>query len=62
MHKFESREEYSNWCENIVAKIYYADIAMSNTLVGDAVAEIAHTLHCSTGVELIKQDTENSNK
>ena len=54
MHKFESREEYRDWCEDIVSKIYYGNIAMSNTAIGNAVEEVAHTLHCSEGVELIK--------
>jgi hypothetical protein len=53
-YRFETEEEYLVWCEKLITKIYYANIAMNDNSIREAVSEIARTLHLSEGVELIK--------
>lgn len=50
--KFESKEEYLAWCEHIVKKIYYSNIAMNNENIKDAIKEISRKLWVSEGEEL----------
>jgi len=49
MAKFESEEEYYRWCEDIISKIYYSNIAMNNEGIKEAVSEIASKLHIREG-------------
>ena len=49
MAKFESKEAYDQWCEHIISKIYYSNIAMNNEGIKEAVTEIASKLHISEG-------------
>jgi hypothetical protein len=49
MAKFESKEEYNQWCEDIISKIYYSNIAMNNEGIKEAVMEIASKLHIPEG-------------
>jgi hypothetical protein len=49
MAKFKTREEYVEWCESIITKIYYSNIAMNNEGIKEAVTNIASTLHISEG-------------
>jgi hypothetical protein len=49
MAKFESKEAYDQWCEHIISKIYYSNIAMNNEGIKEAVMEIASKLHISEG-------------
>jgi len=39
-YRFESREEYEKWCENMITRIYYAQIAMNDEIICDVVSEI----------------------
>jgi len=50
--RFASCEEYQRWCENMVVKIYYAQIAMNNESIKKAVAEIGAKLWLPEGLEL----------
>ena len=50
--KFESKEEYNQWCEDMISKIYYSTIAMNNEGIAKAAMEIASTLHISEGDSL----------
>lgn len=56
MYKFNSENEYQLWCQNKINTIYYANIAMNNEKIKDAVQEIARTLHCSEGEQLVKPE------
>ena len=49
MAKFKSKEKYIEWCEDIITKIYYSNIAMNNEGIKEAVGEIASKLHMSEG-------------
>ena len=49
MAKFESKEAYNQWCEDIISKIYYSNIAMNNEGIKEAVTEIASKLHIPEG-------------
>jgi len=49
MAKFESKEEYNQWCEDIISKIYYSNIAMNNEGIKEAVMDIASKLHIPEG-------------
>ena len=49
MAKFESQEEYNQWCEDIISKIYYSNIAMNNEGIKEAVMDIASKLHIPEG-------------
>lgn len=51
--KFRTVEEYHEWCDSIITKIYYANIAMNDQLIADAVSNIASVLHLSEGQHLI---------
>lgn len=53
-YKFESTEEYYDWCESMVTKIYYANIAMKNESIREVVEEIASKLWLREGWTLIK--------
>jgi len=50
---FESYQEYLEWCENMVTKIYYANIAMDNEAIKDVVTEIARRNHVKEGDLLV---------
>jgi len=49
MAKFESKEKYNQWCEDIISKIYYSNITMNNEGIKEAVMEIASKLHIPEG-------------
>ena len=49
MAKFETKEQYMQWCEDMVTKIYYANIAMNNEGIKEAVSQIASKLHIPEG-------------
>jgi hypothetical protein len=53
MAKFQTVNEYHEWCEDMVSKIYYANIAMNNEAIRDVVAKIASVLHVMEGDDLI---------
>lgn len=53
--KFETFEDYQTWCEDMVNKIYYAQIAMNDAAIRDVVHEIGMKLWLQEGVELIKE-------
>ena len=50
--RFSSHDEYIKWCEAMVTKIYYAQIAMNDQPIRDVVAEIGSKLWLQEGVEL----------
>jgi hypothetical protein len=50
--RFSSHDEYMEWCEAMVTKIYYAQIAMRNDLICEVVSEIGSKLWLQEGVEL----------
>jgi hypothetical protein len=54
-YKFETAEDYQRWCESIVTKIYYAQIAMNDQVIRDVVHEIGMKLWLQEGVSLIKE-------
>lgn len=56
MPKFKNVDEYYQWCDEMITKIYYANIAMNNQAIGDVVAKIASVLHIPNGDELIAHD------
>lgn len=58
MAKFKSLTEYYEWCDAVISKIYYANMAMNNEAIKDAVAEIASTLHVSEGGHLIDNSAD----
>ena len=41
--------EYLRWCESMVIKIYYSNIAMRDDLIREVIAEIASKLHYKEG-------------
>lgn len=51
--KFRTIEEYHEWCDSIITKIYYANITMNTQGIADAVSKIASVLHLSEGQQLI---------
>lgn len=53
MAKFQSVEEYYVWCETMVTRIYYANIAMNHDAIRDTVSTIASVLHVNEGSQLI---------
>ena len=54
MAKFKNLDDYLNWCEVMVIRIYYANIAMNNEAIADVVQEIARKHHVSEGEHLIE--------
>lgn len=56
MAKFKNIEEYHAWCEDMVTKIYYANIAMNNQAITDVVAKISSVLHVTEGKTLIEEE------
>ena len=54
MPKFKNMQEYYQWCDDIITKIYYANIAMNDQGIRDAVEKIASVLHVSNGDHLIQ--------
>jgi len=53
---FRSRKEHMEWCESIIAKIYYSNVTMRNDKIEEAIEEISSTLHiseseCRTGYD-----------
>tara|TARA_Y100000114_G_scaffold50443_2_gene46054 strand:- start:9822 stop:10031 length:210 start_codon:yes stop_codon:yes gene_type:complete len=52
-YKFETIEEYEEWKESIINKIYYCNISMNNEGIKDAVENIANTLWLGEGENLI---------
>ena len=55
MAKFNTEAEFDAWCVSVVMKIYYANIAMNNEIIANAVQEIARKLHVSEGEHLIEE-------
>ena len=55
-YKFETHEAYLDWCEDIVTKIYYAQIAMNDESIREAVHEVGMKLWITEGCTLIKED------
>jgi hypothetical protein len=62
MAKFHNREEYMDWCDSIISRIYYANIAMNNEAIKKAISEIASTLHLSEGDHLFDECNNDSMK
>lgn len=59
--KFRTINEYHAWCEDMVSKIYYANIAMNDQAIRDIVDKIASVLHITEGNSLIAPvDPDNS--
>lgn len=56
--KFRTIEEYHEWCDSIITKIYYANIDMNVQGIRDAVSKIASVLHLSEGQHLIDMPEE----
>jgi len=56
--KFRTIAEYHAWCDSIITKIYYANIAGNNQAIADAVSKIASVLHLEEGHELIDTPEE----
>lgn len=56
--RFETFEDYQKWCEDMVNKIYYAQIAMNDAAIRDVVREIGMKLWLQEGVELIKEKNQ----
>lgn len=54
MAKFKNLDDYLNWCEVMVTRIYYANIAMNNEAIAAVVQEIARKHHVSEGEHLIE--------
>ena len=54
-YKFRTKEEYYEWCDTIITRIYYGAIAMNNEGIKDQVEEIMKTLHISEGDYLIAE-------
>ena len=50
--KFQTREDYLNWCSIIVKRINMGRIAMNDSAVQDALDEIDSKLHLAEGQEL----------
>ena len=46
---FKDEDEYLRWCESMVIKIYYSNIAMRDDLIREVIAEIASKLHYKEG-------------
>ena len=53
-YKFQSENEYQLWCQNKINGIYYSNIAMNGDKIAEHVQDIACTLHCSEGEQLVK--------
>ena len=51
-YRFPSHEEYIKWCEAMVTKIYYGQIAMNDQSIREVVSEIGLKLWLQEGVEL----------
>jgi len=60
MPKFKNTDEYYQWCDSMITKIYYANIAMNNQAIKDAMAKINSVFHVTEGDSLIAQETETS--
>ena len=58
MAKFESKEKYIEWCEDVITKIYYSNIAMNDDGIKEAVKQIASKLHMSEGEYLYDGDEQ----
>lgn len=56
-YRFPSREAYQQWCEDMVTKIYYAQIAMNDAKIREVVAEIGIKLWLQEGVDLYGSPT-----
>ena len=54
--KFDSHQQYLEWCEAVVSSIYYSRIAMNNERIGETVDEIGRMLHVAEGETLIKRE------
>ena len=57
MPKFKTLDEYYQWCDAMVTKIYYANIAMNDQAIADVVSKIASVLHVPNHDSLIGADT-----
>ena len=57
-YKFNSRDEYTKWCVQMVQDIGLASIVVDNETVQNTVAHIQSTLHCSEGWELWNDDED----
>ena len=52
----DTEAEYFRWCESMVIKIYYSNIAMRDDLIKEVVAEIASKLHYTEGKQTMRDD------
>jgi hypothetical protein len=52
MAKFESREEYNEWCNDIVINIYYANIVGNTARIAELVNSIGRMMHVIEGGRL----------
>ena len=57
-YKFYNRDEYAEWCMQMVQDIGLAAIMANNEQVQSTVAEIQSTLHCSEDWELWNDDED----
>lgn len=55
-YKFQSENEYQLWCQNKINGIYYSNIALNDEKIKEHVQDIARTLHCSEGEQLVKPE------
>jgi hypothetical protein len=53
-YKFKTVEEYNKWCEDMITKIYYAQIAMNDEAIREVVHEVGMKLWIPEGCSLIK--------
>lgn len=57
-YKFDSHDEYTEWCVRMVQDIGLAAIMVDNEKIRNLIEKIQTTLHCSEGTELWKDDLE----
>ena len=58
MSRFNSEEEYLDWCDEMVTRIYYANIACSSKRIQETVKEISRKLWLAEGEELIRENPD----
>ena len=52
----DTETKYFRWCESMVIKIYYSNIAMRDDLIKEVVAEIASKLHYTEGKQTMDEN------
>ena len=54
----DTETKYFRWCESMVIKIYYSNIAMRDDLIKEVVAEIASKLHYTEGKQTMSENLQ----